>query len=89
MAQKLDVKSFVLASALISGIVYIACALLSWISPEFILRAGNYLAHSVDLTKIARIDITLSSTIIGFVLTLILTCLVGSLFAWAYNKLTK
>ncbi len=89
MIQKLNVKAIALASALVGGILYILCALLSWISPNSIVNLGNYLAHSIDLTKIMRTSITLSSTIIGLVLTLILAYLIGGLFAWIYNKLIK
>ncbi len=89
MTQKLNVKNFALASALVGGIVYFVCALLYWINSEFLIRVGNYLIHGIDLTKIMRTDLTLSSTMIGLILTLILVYLIGSLFAKIYNHLIK
>ena len=86
---KTNIKAFALASALVCGIIYIICALLSWISPAFIVGIGNYLAHSVDLTKIMRTGVTLSSAIIGLILTLIIAYLIGGLFAWVYNRFSK
>jgi hypothetical protein len=89
MTQKLDIKSFALASAFISGFFYIICALLSWVNPKFIISMGNYLSHSIDLMQIIDTSRTLFSILIGLILTLVLAYLIGGLFAWTYNKLIK
>jgi len=86
---KLDVKAFALGLAIVSGIIYIACAVLSWISPNFIAIIGNYLTHSIDLTQIIRTSITLSEIIFGLVLAIVFAYIIGALFAWTYNKLIK
>lgn len=89
MKQKLNIKAFALASALICGIVYIICALFSWINPELLIKISNYLFHSIDLTQIKSTEITLLSTIIGLIITTIFAYIIGGLFAWMYNKLIK
>ena len=87
MAEKLDGKRVALSLAIVSGIAYIVCALLIAIAPEGTLSFFGALFHGIDITKIAATNLTIGSTILGFVEIIVLGYILGWLFAVIYNKL--
>nr|MBI4156608.1 hypothetical protein [Candidatus Woesearchaeota archaeon] len=87
--DKLNVNATGLALSITSGIVYIICAIISWISPRTLIGFANYLEHSIDLTSVAIKSLNLGNVIIGLIIILIISYLVGVIFALLYNKLIK
>ncbi len=87
--MKLDTKAVGFASASVAGILYILCALLFWFVPDSAIRLFNYFVHGIDLTAIARFNISFKQNIIGLLLTLAFSFLFGALFAVVYNKFAK
>ena len=85
MVEKLNAKIVSFSLAIFSGIVYFLCALLFAITPDGTLNLFKEMFHGVDITKIARTGISLSSTIIGFIEIVIFSLIVGWLFAAVYN----
>ena len=86
MAEKLNPKKVALSLASVAGIVYIICAILVAIAPAWTVNTFGALFHGIDITKIATIP-TLTGTIIGFVEIIVLSLIVGWLFAVIYNKI--
>lgn len=84
MADKLNTRKVAYSLAVVSGIVYIICAILIVISQELTVKTFSYLFHGIDITKIATAP-TLSGTLIGFAEIVILALIVGWLFAVIYN----
>lgn len=87
MAEKLNATRVALSLAIVSAILYIACALLVVIAPNFATTLFSNLFHGVDITQIAAKSISLGSTLVGFVEVVIYALIAGCLFAWVYNKI--
>lgn len=87
MTDKLNIKKVSLSLATVSGILYVLCAILFAIAPQTALSLSKDLFHGIDITQIAK-NTTLEGTIIGFVEIIVLSLLVGWLFAVIYNYLS-
>lgn len=85
MADKLNPKVVGLSLAAISGMLFVACWALFALFPAGTFNFFNELFHGVDLTKIARIDISSGRTIIGLIEIVIAGFVTGWLFAIIYN----
>ena len=87
MTDKLNTKRVALSLAIVSAILYIACALLIAIAPDFTMSLFSNVFHGIDITQIADTSISLGSTLIGLVEIIVYALIAGWLFAWVYNKL--
>jgi len=87
--QSFSINTFAFATAILSGIAYLFCALLFWIAPKATIKTLNYLTHGIELESIAQKNITFESTLIGLGLILILAYGGGALFAFVYNNILK
>ena len=85
---KLDVKGIANSLAIVTGIVYIICIVLLWISPSFAVIAGNYLFHGIELQDIT-VARGIGFSIISLILGVIVTWVLGYGFAAIYNKYAK
>ena len=84
MVEKLNAKNVGYSLAVVSGAVYVVCAILVAISPSGTLNAFRYLFHGIDISKIAAMP-TITGTLIGFVEVIVLGFIVGWLFVKVYN----
>ncbi|MDP3026246.1 MAG: DUF5676 family membrane protein [Nanoarchaeota archaeon] len=87
MSDKLNTKRVALSLASVSAILYIACALLIAIAPDFTTGLFSKVFHGIDITQIADTSISLGSTLIGLVEIIIYALIAGWLFVFIYNKL--
>jgi len=87
MAEKLNPKRVALSLAIMVSILYIVCALLVAIAPDFTTKLFSNLFHGIDITEIATTNISFGSTSLGLIQIIIYTLIAGWLFAWIYNKL--
>lgn len=86
----LNIKSVSLSLAVTMEILYLACALFSYLFPKGILLLFNTWAHSIDLTGIASTKpITLAGFFIGFITIFIVSYLTGAIFTGIYNAFIK
>ncbi len=86
--MKLDSKAFALSLGAVSGIISSICALLLLIAPNFTYTIANYIAHGLDLTKIAK-PVTAGGAITGIVLAVIFSYIAAYVFAELYNRWQK
>ena len=86
MSDKLNPKKVALSLAVVSAILYVACALLIFIAPDFTLSLFSNLFHGIDITQIADTSISLGSTLLGLVEIIVYALIAGWVFAWVYNK---
>ncbi len=84
----INIKFAAYASGLTGGIVSLVCAFFYYIAPTGTLKAGNYLAHGLDLTMIARQDMSFQRVIIGLIIAVILSAFIGAIFSYVYNKIS-
>lgn len=87
MTENLSQKRVALTLAIISGMLYIVCAVLFAVAPELTLKFFSKIFHGIDITRIASTTIPLSSTLIGFAEIVVFSLIVGWLFAVIYNKI--
>ena len=87
MAEKLNPKRVALSLAIVSSILYIACALFVVIAPDFTTKLFSNLFHGIDITQIATTNISFVSVLSGLIQIIVYTLIAGWLFAWIYNKL--
>jgi len=88
MADKISPRIVSLSLATVSGTVYVLCAIFIAIAPQTALSLSKDLFHGIDITQIARTTVTLGSTVAGFVEIIVLSLLVGWVFAVIYNYIS-
>ena len=86
MTDKLNAKRVGYSLAAVSGIVYLACAILVAIAPSWTVGFFGALFHGIDITQIARTPVPLGSAVLGLVEIVVLGYVVGWLYAKIYNK---
>ena len=84
----INVKFAAYASGITGGIVSLVCAFFYYIAPSGTLKVGNYLMHGIDLTMIAKQDMSFQKVIIGLIVAVILSAFIGAVFSYMYNKLS-
>ena len=88
--MQLDVKKFSKAAALTVGVVYLVCALLVILLPEFALQLLGWVTHLVNVDKFAGgVSITVGGLVAGFLQVIVYTYIGTALFASIFNKLSK
>mgnify|MGYP001558136585 CR=1 FL=1 len=88
MAKK-NVNATGIALALTFLIVSIACLLLIFIAPKFTLNLFGSFMHGIDLTKIAVTPSISGNTLLGIIVIVVGSYLIGVIFAAIYNKFAK
>lgn len=88
MAESLNPKAAALSLAGVSGTGYVICAALFAAAPQQTLGFFNEMFHGIDLTRIARENMTFGGTLVGFAGVVVLSLAAGWLFATAYNYLS-
>ena len=86
MSDKLNTKKVALSLAVVSAILYIACALFIAIAPNLAIKLFSNLFHGIDITKITNTSISLGSILFGLIEIIVYALIAGWLFAWIYNK---
>lgn len=76
------------ALAITMGFIYVACALLVAVFPDFSKTVMLSWFHGVDMGKIWT-GAPRGNFILGFVSAVAGSWIVGYLFAWTYNKFVK
>jgi len=85
--EKISEKRVALSLAIVSGIVYVVCAILVVIAPAWTVGTFGALFHGIDISKIASESVPLGSTILGLFEIVVLALIVGWLFAKIYNAI--
>lgn len=86
--EKLNQKKIAIASGAASLVVYIGCILIMTIfGANAIIKLSNLLFHGVDFSSIVRMDIPVSETILGLVVSFVFWSLIGYSVGFFYNKI--
>ncbi len=84
----LKAKKFGLASGITGAIIYISCFVLMSVLPkETLVKLANLIFHGVDFSEDIRMNISITETLMGVVISFILWGIIGYLLAFVYNKL--
>lgn len=86
----LNSKAVSLSFAVTMEVIYLVCALFSYLSPQGILLLFNTWAHSIDLTKIASTKPPMfADFFIGFISVFVFSYITGAIFTGIYNAVVK
>ncbi len=85
MANKLDVKAIGLASAIVTGIVYVICFLIVLIFGAASLKFFNLFLHGIDISSLVT-NPSIGTGILGLIVSVIVAYVFGAIFALLYNK---
>lgn len=88
MAQKLSAKHVGSTLAITGGIISLVCLLLIAIFKESAVTLFGYIFHGIDMTQIMVTEIAWGSAIIGVIEVVILSFVIGWLFAKIYNSVS-
>lgn len=85
--DKINAKKVAISLAIVSAALYLACAALIFLAPEFAMKIFSSLFHGIDISKIADKPVSLSGVLIGLAEIVIYSLIAGWLFAVVYNKI--
>lgn len=86
----LNSKAFAQAVAVVTGIVFVVCRLLTALVPQFVFTIGQSWFHTINLSSVvAGTSMTFSMFIVGLVSSVVLSWLVGYGVAELYNRWEK
>lgn len=86
--MKINEQGFANASAVLTGIVYIACSLLVVLFPDYFKIVGQSWFHGIDISLIWTGE-PRGNFFIGLATAVAGTWLAGWAFAWTYNRFAK
>ena len=80
-------NGFALAAGGVMGAVYVLCALLVALWPDFALQLFGWLVHLVNVEKFAGdVAITFGGFIVGLIQAVVYTYVGAWVVAWLHNK---
>lgn len=87
--MKLNKMAFAYAHGVAGAGFYIACWLLARFSQATLVGIANTWFHSLDLTSLPMVRLSLGQAILGLTTWVIFVMAWGYLVAWAYNLSVK
>ncbi|MBS3097409.1 hypothetical protein J4209_01290 [Candidatus Woesearchaeota archaeon] len=87
--EKLNIKTIALTLAIVGGIFSLACAAFVALWPGGAVRFFNAMFHGIDMTAIAKTNISIGSVVLGLIEVVVVSVIAGALFAWVYNYLNE
>ena len=86
--EKINQKKFGIAAGLTSVVVYLGCFLtMAVLGKDSLVKLSNLLFHGMDFSHIIRMDIPITETLIGVIISFIFWGIIGCLIAIIYNKM--
>jgi len=87
---RINSQAIALSSAIVMGVIYIICAIFTFLFPGFALQLFGWIFHLIDLDKFTGgLTITPVSFLIGLVQIAVYTYIGVLLVSWLYNRLSK
>lgn len=88
--MELNIKKFSLALANTLAAIYIVCAIIVGLWPDFALQLLGWIAHLVNVDKFAGdVAITAGGLIAGLIQVWAYSYIAGWIFAWLHNRAVK
>lgn len=88
--ENLNAKSIGLSFGFVAALIYAVCWLFISVFPmETIIKVSNSLMHGIDVSSIAAKNTSLSESLLGFVIAVLGSMIVGYVFAVSYNWLNE
>lgn len=87
--MKHDPKATANALAVVGGVLYVICAVWTFVSKESYLGLMSTWAHSLDMNALPQKTSDFGTLVIGFVTFVLTAWVVGYTFAVCYNHFAK
>lgn len=88
--NSLNAQKIGFATGITSCAIYLGCFLVMLvIGKEGLVKLSNLLFHGMDFSNIIRMDVPLSETVLGLLLSFLFWGISGYIFAFIYNKLVS
>lgn len=87
--MKLNVMALANASAGVTAVIYVVCALAFIVLPDLSMQIASSWFHGFSLSGLGQANLTLESLVLGLVTSVAGTWAVGYVFALVYNSLVK
>jgi hypothetical protein len=86
----LNSKAFAHAATIVTAVFYLACAVISFIAPDFISGLASSWIHSLNLEAIKmKGQLSIGTLAYGLVTISVLTWITSYAFIEVYNRLAK
>lgn len=82
--EKKEIKRIAAVTGLTGAALYVICALLWLIVPEFTASLGNLIFHGIAVNS--NVSMGLTDFVLGLILSFVGGAAVGALFAYFYGK---
>ena len=84
----INVRNAGFAGGIVGALLSAICLLLVLILPQrSMIYFANSIAHSLDVTSIARSTVSFPQAVVGVIGAFAIGWFIGTVFAWSYNKL--
>ncbi len=88
--ETINTKKMALASGITGSIIYFSCFLLMTILPkETLIKLANLIFHGIDFSDDLRMDIPITETVLGIIVSFIIWGIIGFIVATIYTKILK
>lgn len=88
--NSLNAQKIAIATGITSCTIYLGCYLVMLIiGKEGLVKLSNLLFHGMDFSDIIRMDVPLSETVLGLLLSFLFWGISGYIFAFIYNRLIR
>ena len=86
----LKTTAFANAAAVVTGVIYIVCLVLTWVAPDLLLSLSNSWVHALNLESLrSGKEIGIGTVVWGLATSTAFSWTVGYAFAYFYNKFSK
>lgn len=82
----INIRAASYAAGIAGGILSLVCAFFVAIAPQATLNVANSIFHGIDVTMIAKQNMTITSIILGVIVVAVISGATVALFGWFYNK---
>lgn len=76
---------FANASAFVGGLIFVLCLLGILFAKDLFVNVANSFFHGIDLAALPVKEVSLSSSVIGFITVVVGAWILGYIFAYCYN----
>ena len=75
--------------ALSMGVIWILCALIVWMLPDFSMQVMIWWMHGLDMSALGDWDLTFGSLVYGGLTAILVSWLSGFVIGWSWEKVNN
>ncbi|MFV1917031.1 MAG: DUF5676 family membrane protein [Patescibacteria group bacterium] len=87
--MKLDKIVLANAFALVAAVLWVVCSAIVWLLPELSLSVTRWLVHGLNIGVLGSWNLNLSNLLLGGITLIASMWVIGWVFGWAWEKMSK